>query len=546
MSKVVFKISYKNPNFKESRGQNSAHINYIANRPGVDKTITEKELEKELERGVSENSDYTKYINERPGSHGLFGPTGIEDIKKIQEEIADSKGYVWRAIVSIKEDDSIKLGYDNKEKWQDMLRKKIPDMANEMGIKTTNLKWVSAIHMEKGHPHAHIVFWEKEPTRMLGTINQKDLNNIRKMYVDEIFEDERFQLLNEKNLMRDYLRDLAKNDITDVTKIIKEIKETNAEIKTIAEELNNPGLNPKLYKREEIILAEKLENLSKIMPGKGRIALKFMPEEVKKEVVEIADYILKQPDFSASLERNLIATEELTKLYTGKEYAINQARENSYNDIRNRISQIILKGAVESKRTNMFHVDPELSSKTVDFIKNIEMYRKNEFYSTDSEHQKSLMNLSKILFLSKVEKEDVINIIEKINQNNYLKLDDEKLLNIVNRSHRDVEENNQWNKVTIISKEEWQNTFENLGLKESPEWFYKGLNFNPTYSIVNNIWKNAWGQLESQRLQTEIQAEYMKKNLTKQQALDNVGARKEQARKSKDRGSMSMDDDLEL
>lgn len=375
MSRVIFKMSFKHPNFKDTISKNISHVEYIATRPGTDKTITEADLKRELEKGIeiisSDDETYMQYIDKRPNSHGLFGQEGVEDPKEIQEEISNANSFVWRGIVSLKEDDAKNLGYLKKEQWQDMLRKKIPDMASEMGIPITNLKWVGAVHMEKGHPHAHIMLWEKEPQRTIGVISNKNLENIRKMFTDEIFEEERIQIMNDRNLMRELINDLVKGDVSKATGLLKEVRNTGQELKTFIDTMNREGVAPKLYSEEEQKIAEMVKNLSDKLPGKGRVALKFMPEDIKEEVRAIADYLLEQPEMSASLEKNLKAMEELTKMYTGKEDAIEKARDNAYKDMRDRTCQIILKGAVESQRDNIFYVDKELSSNAVDFIKNM-------------------------------------------------------------------------------------------------------------------------------------------------------------------------------
>ena len=108
MSKVIFKLTFKHPNFKSTKSKNVAHLKYIATRPGVDKTVTESDLIKELEKGIeairetqtilhdddSNNDKYLKYIDERPKSHGLFGQEGAEDINKVQEELSKCDSFV--------------------------------------------------------------------------------------------------------------------------------------------------------------------------------------------------------------------------------------------------------------------------------------------------------------------------------------------------------------------------------------------------------------------------------------------------------------------
>lgn len=330
-------MSFKHPNFKDTKSKNQSHVMYISTRSGVDKSITESDLKKELEKGeedlytddeYSENNIYVKYIDERPKSHGLFDEEGIANPLEIQKEVGECKGYVWRSIVSLKEEDAKKIGYTNKEEWQNMLRKKVPDMANEMGIRTTNLRWAAAVHMESGHPHAHVIFWEKTPERMLGVVNKKTLDSIRKSYTDEIFEEERVQLLNEKDSMRDLLRDLAKNDIGQAARLIKEVSESGVELSIFMKELNQEGLAPRLYTEDEQKMAEQLLALAVKLPGKGRTAFKFMPDNIKQETMDIADFILKQPTLAASLAKNLNAVEGLTRLYTSNESAIKNIKEN--------------------------------------------------------------------------------------------------------------------------------------------------------------------------------------------------------------------------
>lgn len=379
MSKVIFKMTFKHPNRTDTKTKNVSHIGYISNRPGVDKTVTEADLKKELEKGTgdlaSSDENYVQYIDERPRSHGLFGPDGLEDPTEIQEEIGEVESFVWRGIISLKEDDAKELGYLDKDKWQDMLRARVPEMAEKMGIRPSNLRWVAAVHMEKGHPHSHVVFWEKEPERTIGIVKPRALDDIRKMYTDEIFEDQRLELLNEKNAMRDLIKDFANDDISKISKMIKDVYKAGKEIsETLGTEgMEKPvGIAPKLYTDEEVELIAKIKELGESLPGRGRIALKFMPTEVKEQVREIADYLLKQPGIVASVEKNLRATEELTKMYTGKEEDILKARENAYNDIRDRVSQTILKGAAESQRKNIFYVDKELSNKAIQFIKEID------------------------------------------------------------------------------------------------------------------------------------------------------------------------------
>lgn len=441
MSKIIFKMSFKHPNLKDTASKNMSHVEYIATRPGTDKTITEGDLKKELEKGIeslSSDDTYVQYIDERPRSHGLFGQDGIEDPNYIKKEMSEAKSFVWRGIVSLREDDAKELGYLNKDQWQDMLRKKIPDMASEMGIPITNLRWVGAVHMEKGHPHAHIMLWEKEPQRTVGVVSNKTIDNIRKMFTDEVFEEERFQLMNERTVMRELINDLAKNDISKVTQLIKEVRATGQELNTFIDGLNQEGVTPKLYSEEERQLAEMVNKLADKLPGKGRVALKFMPEDIKDEVRAIADYLLQQPEMAASLAKNLNAMEELTKMYTGKDDAIEKARNNAYNDIRDRVCQVILKGAVESQRDNIFYIDQELSQKAIEFIKGMN----NQIYLIP-EQRKVLTEIAIVLKRTNLEDEEVFRVLKDLVNNENINYPDDSIKSIINQINKGLYSENK-------------------------------------------------------------------------------------------------------
>lgn len=546
MSKVIFKLTFKHPNLKDTVSKNISHVKYISTRSGVDKTITEADLKNELEKGIevnsSDNKTYAKYINERPRSHGLFDKDGIADLKEVQNEIANVRGYVWRGIISLKEDDANKLGYISKEKWEDMLRKKLPDIAREMKIGISNLRWVAAVHMEKGHPHAHVMIWEKVPRRNIGVISNKAVNKIRKLLTDEIFEDERLQLLNEKNAMRDLIKDIAKGDISKTTLLLKDVKASGLELKAYMEEMNHTGVSPKLYNKSEFEIADMIKKLGEKMPHKGRISLGFMPEDIKKEVRSIADYLLNQDVFSASLAKNLNAVEELTKLYTGKEQSIKVARDKAYMDIRDRVCQIILKGAAESQKQNLFYVDNELSQKAVNYIKNLSNNIDNIPLHNDTQEDmaNTFKTLSTALLVSGISVDETKDIIHqcviKINSN--IGADD--INNLVEHSYKVIENNNLWGKITVISPKEWESMFNTFGITENnmPKWIYKGVNWSNGLkmgSIVNIIWKSAWNTLERQHMYTVAQAELMRQHMFKHQAMtQNKSAIKEQMKKNKD------------
>ena len=335
-SPFVMKIAFYPPTLK-NQARNSAHVRYIATRPGADRG--EIDIGDKLEPDTPEW--HTKYMHERPGSHGLFtAEEEMPDLKEVQKELKNYNGIVWRMVLSLKEDDAVRLGYTTRESWEKVLRATLPETAVKMGIPESNLRWAAAFHQTKGHPHVHVILWEKEPKRIRGVLSQGERKDIRKIFIREIYAKERLALTAEKSALRDLIRDTAKRDISEV---LKEVKKTRIEIKALNG--GKPGLPPTLDQTTREELLEKLKELSKIMPQKGRIAFAYMPSEVKEKAKEVADWLLKQPGFSQSVERYKELAKELASHYTSNPEVLEKAAEKAYEDIQKRIAQIVLKGA---------------------------------------------------------------------------------------------------------------------------------------------------------------------------------------------------------
>ena len=171
MAKLITKFKYLKPNARQSVG---GYAKYIATREGVDKIdesyrlspcsqrqqqLIEKILKdfpdsKEMleyedylkeptvgnasefiTRALEDNAyevmqtkTYADYIATRPraerfGSHGLFTDDGIPvKLDKVSEELNNYNGNVWTVIISLRREDAERLGYNQGERWREMLR----------------------------------------------------------------------------------------------------------------------------------------------------------------------------------------------------------------------------------------------------------------------------------------------------------------------------------------------------------------------------------------------------------------------------------------
>lgn len=343
----VLKLAFYAPT-KQNQQRNASHIRYIATRPGADRGELEPE---KIEPGTA--AGHVKYAGERPGSHGLFTQDEDHpDLKAVQRELFQHRGVVWRAVLSLREDDAVRLGYTTRKAWETMLRSTVAEAARKMGIQETNLRWVAAFHAVQGHPHVHLVWWEKNPARTRGVISEGEKKDMRRVFVREIYAEERTRLLAEKTALRDLIREMARSDILSLA---REIRRARLEVRALAGQ--EPGIAPEINPAVEQELAARLSKLASLMPGRGRVALAYMPEEVKEEAREIADWILRQPGFNQSLSRYRDLAKQIAGYHTAKPKALDEAARKAYEDVRDRIAQEVLRGAAV---INQLQCEPKL------------------------------------------------------------------------------------------------------------------------------------------------------------------------------------------
>lgn len=406
---IIFKVNFYAPNTKSNAANaNAAHVKYIATRPGVE--MTDMNIDKDI-AGTPEQ--HVKYAAERPGSCGLFGNNDEEaTLKDVMAELSKHDGIVWRSVISLTEEDAVRLQYDNREQWEMKLRTMVPDIAKTMRINESNLRWQAAFHIKKGHPHVHLVFWEKNPERTLGVIKKNERKEIKRILTREIFAEERSLLNAQKTAIRDLINNMVKEDLTETVKLIKDVKNMGLEIAEL--DGNLESIPPQLKEHQYKKLIEKITDLASIMPQKGRIALAYMPTEVKEKVKSIADYILSQPGFKVQIDDYKLKARGLAEHYTRDKKKLEDAENKAYSDIRDRVCQVILKAAAESIKNNTFFIDKELSEKAVSLIKNLD----NKI-DIIPEQTKVLEDMATTLFkLGKIDKQIIEDLSKFIHKEN--------------------------------------------------------------------------------------------------------------------------------
>ena len=320
MSKVVVRTQY----FASGKSVGEKFTNYIAKREGVDKTINTKRSEV-----------FVQYAAERPGvvklgEHGLFGQEDYVDLKKASKEIYNHKGIVWTEVVSLRQEDAERLGYDTPEAWRNLVRSKQFEIAYYHKIPADKLKWYGAFHKAEGHYHMHLIVFNKNPIGEF--ISKKNYNQYKDMFTKTIFKDELKQIYDERQSLRD--------------KIIDEIKKT---VDGFEINIGEPSAE----------FAEKLNELKFSLDGyKGKKNYQFLSKD-QKEKVDAVVKVVCQDDNLQELYRQWCLV-ELTRLryyYKEPEKCFGPLEINK--NFQRRIENAVLKSAFKNIRQNDLHTNKE-------------------------------------------------------------------------------------------------------------------------------------------------------------------------------------------
>lgn len=345
LSPVIVKTSFYLPS-KTNQAKNVANLLYISDKPETAREYDELDLEPERNmENINDAEKHLEYAASREGSHGVFDADNrTADLISIKDELKNSDSIVYRLIISLREDEAIRINHSDRVSFEETICKSMPAISEKIGITESNLRWAAAFHEKEGHPHAHILMWESNSERTVGRLSNDEMKEIRKVFTRNIYQKVREKLYIEKTYLRDVLRESGKEAMLQARQDLKA-----EEIFTQKDIGKREKIGPNIEPEQERVISKKLEHLADIMPSGGRIALKYMPDEVKDEARNVADWILTQPGYQQSVKRYCDIQKELASHYQKNPEKIKQVEEKAYQDIRDRVSQDVLKVAGKIK-----------------------------------------------------------------------------------------------------------------------------------------------------------------------------------------------------
>ena len=247
---------------------------------------------------VQDGDIYMKYIATRPRAekhdgHGLFGAEEQVDLDTALFKLQLHKGNVWTIIYSLRREDAERLGYNNAEKWRDLLLLHSAQFASVMGIPQDKFHWYAAYHNEGSHPHVHMMIWSESQHQ--GFLTKEGAVTLRSKLTNEIFKQDLYELYVQK--------DLSYKDLT------AQARETmRGMIKKMQEQVcDSPVIEQKM---QELVIALGTTN--------GKKQYGYQPKSVKEIVDSIVDELAKQPEVAACYGTWNKLRDELERYYKDK------------------------------------------------------------------------------------------------------------------------------------------------------------------------------------------------------------------------------------
>ena len=273
---------------------------------------------------IGNRQNFVGYMAKRPGAeqrgaHGLFNDSDEPIVlNQVADEVAHHKGNVWSYVVSLRREDAIRLGYDNSDRWRELVKRQIPVIAEQSRIPMSNLKWYAAFHDTTHHPHIHLIVYSTNPKQ--GYLSREGIDKIRSAFANDIFHDDLQSIYQEQTLSRDELKSISQEQ---VHQIVMQIQNST---------FNNPQLE-KLVKK----LHEQLQTVS------GKKVYGYLPQDVKRTVDDILAEFAKDKQVSQLYEKWCELERLKYKIYTQKESELPALADNKvFKPVKNMVIRAVL------------------------------------------------------------------------------------------------------------------------------------------------------------------------------------------------------------
>ena len=278
----------------------------------------------ELHADAPRRDIYLKYISERPGveksgANGLFTDEGVPIVlSQVQEEMNNHPGNIWTHIISLRREDAERLGYNSPDAWMHLLRSHRNMIAQQMKIAPENFRWYAAFHNEGHHPHVHMMAYSIKPTEPY--LTEKGIETIKSNLAQEIFRQDLLQIYQKQTDLRDDLRQVSRDRITEIIAAINHGSFDNLQM--------------------QMMLVQLADRLAK---AKGKKQYGYLNANTKKLVDAIVAELAKDNRIQELYSLWYEQREDVLRTYTNKmPQRIPLEQEKEFRTIRNVVVQAAL------------------------------------------------------------------------------------------------------------------------------------------------------------------------------------------------------------
>ena len=179
-------------NYAEAMDQKENFVDYISHRPGVQKD----------------------------GEHGLWDAHGkVKNLSRAVSEVAEYSGNVWTPVIALRREDAERMGYDNAESWQALVKASANDIAAAYKIAPEHLRWYAAFHRKPKQVHIHMIVFSADPKE--GYLTKEGIRQVKSAFARRIYQSDRLHIYEQKDVARESLQREARRAMA---ACIKELK----------------------------------------------------------------------------------------------------------------------------------------------------------------------------------------------------------------------------------------------------------------------------------------------------------------------------------
>lgn len=312
---------------------------------------------------IARNKTYLSYIAEKENvfrnestEHGLWGyirdipdidkNNSLTEVHEYIRQLSLDKKNIFRGIISISEADAMEKGFDKKEQWEDLIKVKLPEFAKSINIPSERLEYVASIHRDKGHPHIHIMFWDREQEIQKRFIHKSISNKFRISLNKYIFNEEYTEALKQRDAIKE---DFITEEKQLESLFINELLGKNTQIETISTvDFYYPETMylDRISKEDIDEITNQLLGLREELPKTGSIDYKYLmkDEDLIKKIDDISRRILQaSPSLKKEFDKYIKKSVEIAEISgNAKKEDIEKVKELAEKDLLKQIGNKVL------------------------------------------------------------------------------------------------------------------------------------------------------------------------------------------------------------